>query len=174
VKLHKAVNDDLKVGALIHQKTGVARRVEILAVEDSRLLAVSRVGEEEAKFFGPNAAVRLELPKESSVVCIPGRVTQSRQVDGVLELEISCPEGAEERQRRMDARVAVECRVRIRSDETWQTRTVNVSAGGALLANGGSLHAGQVVEVELDLDGETIGCQAEVVRRGVKTIGDSL
>ncbi len=174
MKLQEAVRDGLRVGALIHEKTGTARAVEVLAVEDSRLLAVSRGAGDDLELFGPSAPVRLELPREASVVSVPGRVTQARRADGVFELEISCADGAEERQRRMDVRVAAECRVHVRGSQAWeQTRTVNISAGGALLANGGSVHAGYMIDVELDLDGETIRCQAEVVRRGVKTGGVS-
>jgi c-di-GMP-binding flagellar brake protein YcgR len=172
--LQEALKDGPRVGALIHDKTAVTRHVEVLAVEEGRLLAVARLGGDDADLFRPDARVRLELPKETSVVYVPGRVTQRRQGDGVVELEIDCPEGAEDRQRRMDVRVSAECRIRVGGSEAWEeTRTINVSAGGTLIAQGGTTHAGDLVEVELDLDGETILCQAEVVRRGVKADGIS-
>jgi hypothetical protein len=174
--LHDAVSRGVKVGALIHDRTGVARPVEVVAVGEAGLMAVARVGkdQEDAALFGPNARVRVELPQETSVVHVPGRVAESRRVNGAVELEIECLQGAEDRQRRMNVRVTTPCRIRLRGGEEWdETRTVNISAGGALVANGGSARAGDVVEVEMDLMGEAIRCRAEVVRRGVKTNGVS-
>ncbi len=48
---------------------------------------------------------------------------------------------------------------------------MSVSAGGALVADGDPVHPGGLVDVELDLDGDTIRCRAEAVRRGMKTGG---
>lgn len=172
--LQAAVRDGSNVGALIHEKTGTTRQAEVLAVETTRVLAVARVDGPEADLFARPARVRIELPRETSVVFVPGRVAQSRRGEGLLELEIDCPDGAEDRQRRMDARVDAECRIRLRDSRAWlETRTVNLSAGGALVANGDPAHPGDLVDVELELDDETIRCRAEVVRRGVKVGGVS-
>lgn len=172
--LQAAVSDGSGVGALIHEKTGIALRTEVLAVEEARVLAVARVGAVDAGLFGRDARVRLEMPRETSVVLVSGRVTRSLAGDGLVELEIDCPEGAEDRQRRMDVRVDAECRIRVCDGGTWLgKRTVNVSAGGALVADGDPAHPGDLVDVELDVGGGTIRCRAEVVRRGVKTGGVS-
>ncbi len=170
--LRDAVRGGTGFGALIHERTGAARRVEVLAVDGERVLAVARAGEQDARLFGREARVRLELPREGSVVRVPGSVARCLPGTDGLELEIDCPDGAEERQRRMDARVDAQCRIRLHDGEAWlERRTVNVSAGGALVSDGEPTHPGDLVDVELDLDGETIRCRAEVVRRGVKTGG---
>ena len=170
--LRNAVRDGTGFGALIHERTGAARRVEVIAVDGQRVLAVARTGEQDAKLFGREARVRLELPREGSVVQAPGNVARCLPGTEGLELEIDCPDGAEERQRRMDVRVDAVCRIRLRDGENWmERRTVNVSAGGALVSDGDPTHPGDVLDVELDLDGETLRCRAEVVRRGVKTGG---
>jgi hypothetical protein len=170
--LREALENGSSVGALVHEKSGIARRAEVLAVEESRVLALAHVDGKDAGLFDPGAYVRLDLPRETSVICVPGRVTQSRPRDGVVELEIACLDGAEDRQRRMDVRVDAECRIRVLGGGAWlEKRTVNVSAGGALVADGDPAHPGDLVDVELDLDGDTIRCRAEVVRRGVKTGG---
>ena len=105
---------------------------------------------------------------------MPGRIAGARAAGSTLEVEIVCAEGAEERQRRADARVSAECRLRLHDGAAWEeTSTVNLSAGGVLVEKGGAAHAGDLVDVELGLDGEPIRCQAEVVRRGVKSGGMS-
>jgi c-di-GMP-binding flagellar brake protein YcgR len=169
--LHEALNAGLRKGALIHEKSGATHPVEVLEAEDDRLIAVVRCGDEQAK-IRPDARVRVELPRENSVVLIQGRVREARHQDGLLELEMSCPGGAEERQRRMDVRIDADCRIRVGADGAWEeTRTVNLSAGGALIVSHSQARVGEVVDVELDLGGHPIRCRAEVVRRGVKTTG---
>lgn len=172
--LQQAIGDGLRTGALVHDRTGTARRVEIVSLEGARLLAVAEARGDDGDLFSPETRVRVELPRESSVVHVPGRVAASRRRDGSVELEIDCPEGAEDRQRRMDARVAASCRVRVAEGGQWfETRSVNVSAGGVLLADGGPVHLGDVVEVEMDLPGGALRGSAEVVRRAVKVGGMS-
>lgn len=172
--LRRVIGEGPRTGALIHDRTGTARRVEIVSLEGDRLLAVAELRDGDGHLFHPDARVRVELPKESSVVHVPGRVAESRRRDGQLELEIDCPEGAEDRQRRMDARVVASCRVRVAErDQGFETRTVNVSAGGVLIADGGPLHIGDLVDVEMDLPGGALRGAAEVVRRAVKVGGMS-
>ena len=123
----------------------------------------------------PPARVRIELPRDASVIHVPGRISSVRRADGVHELEIVCAEGAEDRARRMDVRIDAECRLRIgvgTSDEQWEeTRTVNLAAGGALVVSESRARVGETIEVELELSGEVIHCRAEVIRRGVKASG---
>jgi len=172
--LEEALAHGSRVGALVHEKTGIACRSELLAVEDARVLAVASADGESVVLFVHGARVRLELPREASVVCAPGRVERCERRGDVVELEIDCPDGAEARQRRMDVRVDAECLIRLLDGAEWlHRRTVNVSAGGALVADGDPAHPGDLVDVELDLGGETVRCRAEVVRRGVKTGGVS-
>ncbi len=172
--LREAVGNGSGVGALIHERTGIAWRAEVVAVQEARVLALTHVDGKDADLVGRDARVRLELPREASVVCVPGRVARSRRTDDVVELEIECPDGAEDRQRRMDVRVDTGCRIHLQDGGTWfGKRTVNVSAGGALVEDGEPTHLGDLLDVELDVDGETLRCRAEVVRRGVKTGGVS-
>jgi hypothetical protein len=172
--LRDAVREGTNLGALVHEKSGVALAAEVVAVEDVRVLAVARVEGADGRRFCPKERVRLELPREASVVCAWGCVARSAWGDGVMELEIDCPDGAEDRQRRMDVRADVECLVRFVEDGEWLSkRTANLSAGGALVADGDPAHPGDLLDVELHLDGETVRCRAEVVRRGVKTGGVS-
>lgn len=170
--LHEAIASGLRRGALIHEKTGVTRPVEVLVAEGERLVAVARIGEGCLDVFEPPARVRVELPRETSVVYVPGQVTELRREPGGAVMEISCPKGAENRQRRMDVRLDSECRIRLRGEGEWEeTRTVNLSAGGALVVSETRARVGEVVEVELDFEGRVLCCSAEVVRRGVKANG---
>jgi len=172
--LEDALRHGSRVGAIVHERTGTAWRSEVLAVEDARVLAVASGDGRSVVLFVRGERVRLEVPRETSVVCAPGRVARCERSGDVVELEIDCPDGAEDRQRRMDVRVDAECLVRLLDGGEWlHRRTVNVSAGGALVADGDPAHPGDLVEVELDLDGEAVRCRAEVVRRGVKTGGVS-
>lgn len=172
--LREAIRHGSGVGAIVHVRTGAAWRSEVLAVEDARVLVMSS-GDGDGEgvvLFARGARVRIELPRETSVVCAAGRVAQCRRSGDLFEMEIECPDGAEDRPRRMDVRVDAECLIRLLDGGEWlHRRTVNVSAGGALVADGDPVHPGDLVDVELDLGGETIRCRAEVVRRGVKTKG---
>ncbi len=171
--LSEALQSGLKRGALIHDKTGLAVPVEVVAAEDRRLIAVAKVVDGEHAHFKVEAKVRVELPQEQSVVFVPGRIAEFRVCDGQgqAEVEMVC-EGAEQRQRRMEVRVDADCRIRLSGGaEVEETRTVNLSAGGALVVSESRARVGEVVDVEMELEGRTIQCKAEVVRRGVKTNG---
>ena len=172
--LREAMATGLSRGALIDERTGDAHAVEVVAAEGDRLLAVMRFDEDgDLVPFRADAKVRIELPREGSVVYVPSRVAQVRGERGTAEVELVCRDPAEDRQRRMDIRVDTECRVRVGGpDGLWEeTRTVNLSAGGALVVT--ELHAkeGDHVDVVLELGDLVITGKAQVVRRGVKTHG---
>ncbi|MGC4113914.1 MAG: PilZ domain-containing protein [Myxococcales bacterium] len=169
--LSEALQSGLKRGALIHDKTGLAIPVEVVATEEKRLIAVARVVDGEHLQFKSDAKVRVELPQDQSVVFVPGRISEFRVSGGQAEVEMVC-EGAEQRQRRMEVRVDADCRIRLSGGaEVEETRTVNLSVGGALVVSECQARVGEVVDVEMELEGRTIQCKAEVVRRGVKTNG---
>lgn len=172
--LHEALRQGLQRGALIHEKTGAAQPVEVVAAEGERLLAIVQCTEAGLERLHPNARVRVELPRESAVVWIQGRVRECRaeRACELVEVDIDCL-NAELRQRRMDVRIASSCRIRIGGEGgTWdETRTLNISSGGALVVCESRASVGERVEVEFELDGEPIRCAAEVLRRGVKIHG---
>jgi len=169
--LSVALQSGLRRGALIHDKTGTAIPVEVVAAEEQRLIAVARVVDGEHAHFKSEAKVRVELPLEQSVVFVPGRLREFRVNGGQADVEMLC-EGSEQRQRRMEVRVDADCRIRLSGGaEVEETRTVNVSAGGALVVSESRAKVGEVVDVELELGGQLVACKAEVVRRGVKTNG---
>jgi len=167
-----AMEGGLRVGALVHEKTGTVCRVEVVTVDGDRLLAVAEADDKERKLFVAGARVRVELPRVGTIVHAAGEVAEVRPAAKGLEIELVCPNGADERQRRAAARVSAECRLRMQAGGTWQeTATVNVSAGGVLVAKGGSCQVGDLIDVEIDLEEGVIRCQAEVLRRGVKSGG---
>lgn len=169
--LSEALQSGLKRGALIHDKTGLAVPVEVVATEDKRLIAVARVVDGEHVHFKSDAKVRVELPQDQSVVFVPGRIAEFKVNGGQADVEMVC-EGAEQRQRRMEVRVDADCRIRLSGGaEVEETRTVNLSVGGALVVSESRARVGEVVDVEMELEGRRIACKAEVVRRGVKTNG---
>ena len=169
--LSEALQSGLKRGALIHDKTGLAIPVEVVATEEKRLIAVARVVDGEHLHFKSDAKVRVELPQDQSVVFVPGRISEFRVSGGQADVEMLC-EGAEHRQRRMEVRVDADCRIRLSGGaEVEETRTVNLSVGGALVVSESRARVGEVVDVEMELEGQKISCKAEVVRRGVKTNG---
>jgi len=169
--LSEALQSGLRRGALIHDKTGTAIPVEVVAAEDRRLIAVARVVDGEHLLFKSDAKVRVELPQDQSVVFVPGRLAEFRVTGGHADVEMVC-EWAEHRQRRMEVRIDADCRIRMGGGtDVEETRTVNVSAGGALVVSESRAKVGEVVDVELELAGRMISCKAEVVRRGVKTNG---
>jgi c-di-GMP-binding flagellar brake protein YcgR len=169
--LSEALQSGLRRGALIHDKTGIAIPVEVVATEERRLIAVARVVNGEHLHFKSDAKVRVELPLDQSVVFVPGRLSEFRVNGGQADVEMVV-EGAEHRQRRMEVRIDADCRIRLSGGaEIEETRTVNVSAGGALVVSESRARVGEVVDVEMELEGRTILCKAEVVRRGVKTNG---
>jgi c-di-GMP-binding flagellar brake protein YcgR len=165
-----AMADGLQRGALIHEKTGSTHPVEVIAAEQDRLIALVRCRDGALELLQPDAKVRVELPQDASVVFVPGRVREMRAADGGAELEIAC-EAAESRQRRMDVRIDADCRIRLGGNGDWEeTRTVNISAGG-LLVSESHARIGEIVDIEMELEGSVFKCRAEVVRRGVKTHG---
>lgn len=169
--LSEALQSGLKRGALIHDKTGLAVPVEVVATEDKRLIAVARVVDGEHVHFKSDAKVRVELPQDQSVVFVPGRIAEFKVNGGQADVEMVC-EGAEQRQRRMEVRVDADCRIRLSGGaEVEETRTVNLSVGGALVVSESRARVGEVVDLEMELEGRRIACKAEVVRRGVKTNG---
>jgi len=172
--LQEALASGLHKGALIHEKTGTTRAVDVLSAEADRLIAVARIEEGALALFSADAKVRVELPQEAAIIHVPGRVRELRCAGELAEVEISCVAPAESRQRRMDVRIDAQCRIRLGGDGEWdETRTVNLSAGGALVVSDTRARVGEQVDVELELEGELIRCRAEVVRRGVKTQGAS-
>lgn len=169
--LSDALISGLRTGALIHEKTGTTLPVEVVATEGERLVALARIAGAEHEAFRPEAKVRVELPLEGSVVFVPGRLREFRPTGETAELEMVC-DGAENRQRRMEVRIDASCRIRLAGGgDLEETRTVNLSAGGALVVCESRARVGEVVDVELEIDGQPIACKAEVVRRGVKTNG---
>ena len=172
--VHQALNEGLHKGALIHEKSGTALPVEVITAEADRLLAIVQCQESDLERLHPGVKVRVELPRESSVVWVQGKVIESRAETSceLVELDILCT-CAEVRQRRMDVRIESECRVRIAGSQGgWEdTRSLNVSAGGALVVSESAAKVGERVDVEFELGGELFRCQAEVVRRGVKVNG---
>jgi hypothetical protein len=173
--LHDALASGLRRGALIHEKSGVAIPVEVVAAGQARLLGVARFADGEHELFRGEARVRVELPLDGAVIFVPGRLREVRLKEGAgegaAEVEMHC-DGAEHRQRRMEVRIDADCRIRLSSGgDPEDTRTVNLSAGGALVVCDSRAREGEVVEVELLLDGQQVACRAEVVRRGVKTNG---
>ena len=169
--LSEVLKSGLRRGALIHEKTGTTVPVEVVAAEERRLIAVARVVDGEHALFKSEAKVRVELPLEQSVVFVPGRLSDFRVSGGQADVEMVC-EGAEQRQRRMDVRIDASCLIRLSGGaEVEETRTVNLSASGALVVSESRARVGEVVDVELELAGRRIACKAEVVRRGVKTNG---
>jgi hypothetical protein len=173
--LHDALAWGLSRGALIHEKTGTLFPVEVLGVQAQELIAVAQMPPREVDLLSPPAKIRIELPRDSSVIYVPGRISVVRRNKHVAELEILCADGAEDRARRMDVRIDTECRLRIgmgTAAEQWEeTRTVNLAAGGALVVSESRAKIGETVEVQLELGGEVIHCKAEVLRRGVKVNG---
>jgi hypothetical protein len=171
--LQDAIAAGLQKGALIHEKTGATHPVEVLAAEEGRLIAVVRCLNGELEQIQTDAKVRVELPREASVILVPGRVSELRRTAEAAEVEIAC-DAAEDRQRRMDVRIDAECLIRLGGGEdVEETRTVNISAGGAMVVSDSRARAGEMVDVELELGGELLKCRAEVVRRGVKVNGAS-
>jgi hypothetical protein len=171
--LQDAIAAGLQKGALIHEKTGATHPVEVLAAEEGRLIAIVRCLDGELELLQPDARVRVELPREASVILVPGRVSELRRTAETAEVEIAC-KSAEDRQRRMDVRIDAECLIRLGDgEEVEETRTVNISAGGALVVSDSRARAGEIVDVELELGGDPLRCRAEVVRRGVKIRGAS-
>lgn len=172
--LADAVESGLRVGALVHERSGSSCRIEVVTVDDETLLGLATPEEGGRKLFVRDAQVHLELPQGGSIVFVPGRIADARPASAGLEVEVVCPNGAETRPRRADARVSAECRLRFHDGASWEeTRSLNLSAGGLLVANGFGAHAGDFVDLELELDGKPIRCQAEVLRRGVKSGGMS-
>ncbi len=173
--LHDALAKGLVKGALIHEKTGTTFPVEVLGAQAKELLAVAKAPSHGVELLNPPAKVRIELPRDSSVIYVPGRISVARHGNSHAELEILCADGAEDRARRMDARIDVECRIWLgtgpEDKDFEETRTLNLSAGGALIVSESRARVGQIVEVELELEGEIVHCKAEVMRRGVKVNG---
>ena len=165
-----AMANGVRRGALIHEKTGTAVAVEVVAAESPCLLGLTRFCDGESALFGPDSRVRVELPMENAVVFVPGRVRETRPLGHQVEVELLC-EGAQLRQRRMEVRIDADCLIRLSGEGPEETRTVNLSAGGALVVSESRARVGEVVEVELSIDGCPVSCRAEVVRRGVKTNG---
>lgn len=172
--VQEALLQGLQRGALIHEKTGTTQPVEVVMAEDERLLAIVQCTEAELECLHPNARVRVELPKENAVIWIQGRVRECRaeRACELVEVDIDCL-NAELRQRRMNVRIASSCRIRIAGEGgSWdETRTLNISSGGALIVCESRAGVGERVEVEFELDGAPIRCEAEVLRRGVKVHG---
>lgn len=167
-----ALATGLRRGALIHEKTGTVLPVEVLAAEAPRVLGIVRVHDGAHELFRSEARVRVELPREGSVIFVPGRLREFRANGTTAEVELDC-ERAEDRQRRMEVRIDASCRIRLQggTGDLEETRTVNLSAGGALVVCDSRARPGELVDVELELDGRMLRCRAEVVRRGVKTNG---
>lgn len=170
--LHDALANGLKRGALIHEKTGVAVPVEVLSAESPQLLGAVRLHDGEHALFRSEAKVRVELPLEGAVIFVPGRMRELRvNGGGTAEMEMVC-DLAEHRQRRMEVRIDADCHIRLAAGGApEETRTVNLSAGGALVVSESRARVGELVDVELELAGVRFTCKAEVVRRGVKTNG---
>jgi hypothetical protein len=166
--LHDAIASGLTRGAIIDERTGDAHAVELVHAEGDRLLAVLPAGQRE---WAPEHKVRIELPRDQSVVYLPGRVRQHQLNGRGAEVEVTL-DAAEDRQRRMDVRVDAECRVRVGADGVWEeTRTVNLSVGGLLVVSELEAATGEQIDLELEIEGIRIKGKAEVVRRGVKTHG---
>lgn len=172
--LQEALFQGLQRGALIHEKTGTTQPVEVVMAEEDRLLAIVQCTEAGLELLHPGAKVRVEIPRENAVIWIQGRVRECRaeRACELVEVDIDCL-NAELRQRRMDVRIASSCRIRIGGEDgAWdETRTLNISSGGALVVCESRAGVGARVEVEFELDGEPIRCEAEVLRRGVKIHG---
>lgn len=172
--VNEALDEGLHCGALIHEKSGTALHVEVITAEADRLLAIVQCQDCDLERFRPGVKVRVELPRETSVVWVQGKVLESRAEEAceLVELDIAC-QTAEVRQRRMDVRIESECRLRVSGSggEWTETRSLNISAGGALIVSESDAKVGERVDVEFELDGEMFRCQAEVVRRGVKVNG---
>lgn len=169
--LSEALQSGLRRGALIHDKTGTTVPVEVVAHEAQRLIAVAKLVDGEHAYFKNDAKVRIELPLEQAVVWVPGRVAEFRVNGSHADVELAV-EGAEHRQRRMEVRIDADCRIRLGGDQgVEETRTVNVSVGGALVVSESRARVGEIVDVELVIGGHPVLCKAEVVRRGVKTNG---
>ncbi|MBI5546845.1 MAG: PilZ domain-containing protein [Deltaproteobacteria bacterium] len=172
----KALSDALAAGvrrgALIHEKTGTTVQMEVVVAEQLRLIGVAAPRNGEHELFRADAKVRVELPLDTAVIYVPGRLQDFRPLaTGGADVEVLC-DGAEVRQRRMEVRIDADCLIRLSDGgEVEETRTVNLSAGGALVVSESRARVGQIVEVELAIDGQPVHCRAEVVRRGVKTNG---
>lgn len=171
--LHDALQAGLRRGAIIDERTGETRAVEVVAAEGEQLLALARVDEDDGlRPLTADCKVRIELPQDTSVIYVAGRISGVKNGGSTAELTLVCKDGAENRQRRMDIRVDAECRIRVGGDGLWEdARTVNLSAGGALVVSELNAKEGDFVEVELDLGGTVVKGRAEVIRRGVKTHG---
>ncbi len=172
--IQEALGAGVQRGALIHEKTGITQPVEVVMAEDDRLLAIVQCTESGLERLHPSAKVRVEIPRDNAVILIQGRVRECRaeRACELVEVDLDCL-NADLRQRRMDVRIASSCRIRIGGEDgAWdETRTLNISAGGALVVCESRAAVGERVEVEFELDGEIIRCSAEVLRRGVKIHG---
>ncbi|MDR0965922.1 MAG: PilZ domain-containing protein [Myxococcales bacterium] len=166
----------LQRGALIHEKTGTTLPVEVVMTEGERLIALVVCAQGDLERLHPNAKVRVELPRDNAVIWIKGQVRECRAERALelVEVDMDCLT-AERRARRMDVRLASRCRILVGGADgngRWdETRTLNISSEGVLVVSESRANVGERVEVEFELGGEALRCQAEVLRRGVKIHG---
>ncbi len=98
--------------------------------------------------------LELEYANPGGRVRLKGRVTQSEGGKEGVQLRIEAPELIEVVQERRHVRVAAECPIALRAgvlDDPLIARTLDLSAGGLLLADADDLDIGEQLEFQLGI-----------------------